>query len=270
MQRSRNRWRARAAASAIAVACAVTAACSGAGPAPASPRPSRTASGATSAGAGQPAPSPTRGSLGQAQPSSPVPSGSACVPQVLGRLSLAQQVGQLFLVGVAGDVAGPQLTAAMRSYHFGSLLLTKSAAGTAALARQTTAMQSLAPSGTGGIGLFIAANQEGGQIQQLTGPGFAAMPSALVQGGWPHSTLRAAATQWGTDLRAAGREPQPGAGDGRGAGGDGGGQRADRRADEGVRLRPGDQRRARRRVHPGDGRGRGDDAWPSTSLGSGG
>jgi beta-N-acetylhexosaminidase len=138
------------------------------------------------------------------QPSSPAPSGAACVSQVLGRLSLVQQVGQLFLVGVAGDVAGPQLTAAERSYHFGSLLLTKSAAGTAALARQTTAMQSLAPSDTGGIGLLIAANQEGGQIQQLTGPGFAAMPSALVQGGWPQSTLRAAATQWGTELRAAG------------------------------------------------------------------
>ena len=126
------------------------------------------------------------------------------MPQVLARLTLAQQVGQLFLVGVAGDVTGPQLTAAEKSYHFGSLLLNKSNAGTAALARQTTAMQSLAPSGTGGIGLFIAANQEGGQVQQLTGPGFAPMPSALVQGGWPQSTLRAAATQWGTDLRAAG------------------------------------------------------------------
>jgi beta-N-acetylhexosaminidase len=126
------------------------------------------------------------------------------VSLVLGRLSLAQLVGQLFLVGVAGDVSGPQLRAAERSYHFGSLLLTTSSAGTAALAGQTAAMQSLAPSATGGIGLFIAANQEGGQVQQLTGPGFAPMPSALVQGGWPLSTLRAAATQWGTDLRAAG------------------------------------------------------------------
>jgi beta-N-acetylhexosaminidase len=52
--------------------------------------------------------------------------------------------------------------------------------------------------------LFIAANQEGGQVQQLTGPGFAPMPSAIVQGGWSESGLRAAATQWGTDLRAAG------------------------------------------------------------------
>ena len=174
------------------------------------------------------------------------------------------------MVGVAGDVAGSQLTAAERSYHFGSLLLTKSAAGTVALAGQTSAMQSLAPSDTGGIGFFIAANQEGGQVQQLTGPGFAAMPSALVQGSWSDSALRAAATQWGTDLRAAGvnlnlapvMDVVPA--------GDGGGQRADRRADEGVRLRPGDQRRARRRVHPGDGRGRGRRPWPSTSPGSGG
>jgi beta-N-acetylhexosaminidase len=126
------------------------------------------------------------------------------VSQVLGRLTLAQQVGQLFLVGVAGDVSTPQLAAAVRSYHFGSLLLTTSAAGTAALAKQTAALQSLAPSGTGGIGFFIAANQEGGAVQQLTGPGFAPMPSALVQGSWPEPALRAAAAQWGADLRAAG------------------------------------------------------------------
>ena len=145
---------------------------------------------------------PTAAPSTTAQPTNAAPSGAACVPQVLGRLSLAEQVGQLFMVGVAGDVAGSQLTAAMRSYHFGSLLLTKSAAGTVALARQTTAMQGLA--GTSGLGLFIAANQEGGQVQQLTGPGFATMPSALVQGSWTDSALRAAATQWGTDLRAAG------------------------------------------------------------------
>ncbi len=169
------------------------------------------------------------------------------MPQVLGRLSLAEQVEeQLFMVGVAGDVAGSQLTAAMRSYHFGSLLLTKSAAGTVALARQTTAMQGLV--GTSGLGLFIAANQEGGQVQQLTGPGFATMPSALVQGSWPDSVLRAAATQWGTDLRAAAVNlnlapvmdvvPEATAA----------GSAPIGALDAGVRLRPGDQRRARRRV----------------------
>src|ERR1700729_4006352 len=114
------------------------------GPGRARPRPLRTSQppgSAASASAALPAPSPTVTTAPAVQPSGPAPPGAACVSQVLGRLSLAQQVGQLFLVGVAGDVAGSQLTAAMRSYHFGSLLLTKSAAGTAALARQTTAMQ---------------------------------------------------------------------------------------------------------------------------------
>ena len=190
-------------ASALVAACAVVAGCSGgasaslavpadtASPggtaAPARPGASGTASAPPSAGA------PTTGSPA-----------AACVTQALGNLTLAQRVGELFLVGVDGNVAGPELTAAERTYHFGSLLLNKTSAGTAALAAQTAAMQELAPSGTGGIRLFIAANQEGGEIQQLTGPGFATMPSALQQGSWALTTLRATATDWGTDLRAAG------------------------------------------------------------------
>jgi len=129
---------------------------------------------------------------------------AACVTQTLGNMTLAQRIGELFLVGVDGNIAGPDLTAAERTYHFGSLLLNKTAAGTGALAAQTAAMQELAPADTSGVRLFIAANQEGGQVQQLTGPGFATMPSALVQGSWSLSTLRGAATGWGTDLRAAG------------------------------------------------------------------
>ncbi|HEX4287493.1 MAG TPA: glycoside hydrolase family 3 N-terminal domain-containing protein [Trebonia sp.] len=146
------------------------------------------------------APSATHGA-GSPTTGSPA---AACVAQVLGNLTLAQRVGELFIVGVDGNIAGPELTAAERTYHFGSLLLNKSAAGTAALAAQTAAMQELAPADTSGVRLFIAANQEGGQIQQLTGPGFATMPSALEQGSWSLSTLRAAATDWGTDLRAGG------------------------------------------------------------------
>ena len=119
-------------------------------------------------------------------------------------MTLAQRVGQLFLVGVDGDIAGPELTAAEQSYHFGSFLLNSSAAGTAQLAPQTAAMQALAHSDTDGIRFFIAANQEGGEVQQLTGPGFTTMPSELEQGTWSLSTLRTAATEWGTDLRAAG------------------------------------------------------------------
>ena len=103
-----------------------------------------------------------------------------------------------------GDIAGPELTAAEQPITSGRCCSTRARVGTAALAAQTAAMQELAPSSTGGVRFFIAANQEGGQVQQLTGPGFAAMPSALVQGTWALSTLRTAAADWGTDLRAAG------------------------------------------------------------------
>jgi beta-N-acetylhexosaminidase len=161
-------------------------------------RPTGTTAPASTGTASAPPSAPGAGSPTTGSPA------AACVTQVLGNLTLAQRVGELFLVGVDGNIAGPELTAAERTYHFGSLLLNKSAAGTAALEAQTAAMQELAPADTSGVRLFIAANQEGGQIQQLSGPGFATMPSALEQGSWSLSTLRASATDWGTDLRAAG------------------------------------------------------------------
>ena len=161
-------------------------------------RPTGTAAPASTGTASAPSATPGAGSPTTGSPA------AACVTQVLGNLTLAQRVGELFLVGVDGNIAGPELTAAERTYHFGSLLLNKTAAGTAALEAQTAAMQELAPADTSGVRLFIAANQEGGQIQQLSGPGFATMPSALEQGSWSLSTLRASATDWGTDLRAAG------------------------------------------------------------------
>jgi beta-N-acetylhexosaminidase len=131
---------------------------------------------------------------------------AACVARVYGQLTEAQRVGQLFLVGLPADAAGPVTTAALRAYHFGSLLLASpAAAGVTALAGATARTQSLATSRiTGGVRFFVAANQEGGRIQPLTGPGFSRMPSAVTQGTWPVSTLRAAAAGWGRELRSAG------------------------------------------------------------------
>src|ERR1700733_2136161 len=188
----------------MAVACAFIAGCSGGG---GSAGPGVPADTARPTGAAAPARTGTASApsatTGAGSPTTGSPA-AACVTQVLGNLTLAQRVGELFLVGVDGNIAGPELTAAERTDHFGSLLLNKTAAGTAALAAQTAGMQELAPADTSGVRLFIAANQEGGQIQQLTGPGFATMPSALQKGSWSLSTLRATATDWGTDLRAAG------------------------------------------------------------------
>ena len=189
----RSWWRQVAACAAV-LACALTAGCSGSGGGAAGSTAQAAPAATAADGTGTPGTDPpTTGTVA-----------AACVSQVLANLSLAQRVGQLFIVGVDDDIAGPQIDAAEQTYHFGSLLLKVSSAGTAALAARTAVMQSLASSGTGGVRFFIAANQEGGKIQQLTGPGFATMPSALEQGGWTASTLKQSATGWGTELRAAG------------------------------------------------------------------
>jgi beta-N-acetylhexosaminidase len=190
------------AACGVAAACVVITGCTATSDPPGQAEP-----GANTAAPGGTGAAPGAGASSAARPPADPTTGSpaaACVTQVLGQLTLAQRVGQLFLVGVDGDVAGSELTAAEQSYHFGSLLLNASTAGTAQLAAQTAAMQQLAPSATDGVRFFIAANQEGGEVQQLTGPGFATMPSELVQGTWTVSALRTTATDWGTDLRAAG------------------------------------------------------------------
>jgi beta-N-acetylhexosaminidase len=194
-----------------AVAAAVGASAAGCG-SNAGPGAARSgAAGSGHATAGSPAVSaPSAASSSAASsggPAAPAPaaSGAACVTRVYGQLTEAQRVGQLFLVGVSADIAGPATTAALREFHFGSLLLVPTSEGVAALAGATGHMQSLAtPSVTGGVRFFIAANQEGGQIQQLTGPGFSVMPSALTQGTWGVSTLRGAAAGWGKQLRVAG------------------------------------------------------------------
>ena len=141
------------------------------------------------------------GSQGEVATASPA---TACVTQVYGQLTLAQRVGQLFLVAPTADIAGSATRTALARYHFGSVLLPANADGSTSLAVTTAAIQALAPADTHDVRFLVAANQEGGEIQQLTGPGFDVMPSALVQGTWTTSALRAQAQTWGSQLRAAG------------------------------------------------------------------
>lgn len=116
----------------------------------------------------------------------------------------AQRVGQLFLVGIAGEPAA-DVAQAVRAYHFGNLLWQgTSAAGLAADRRDSQAIQALASSATSGARFFVAANQEGGQVQELQGPGFTPIPSALAQGQLPVAELQQQAATWGRQLRSAG------------------------------------------------------------------
>ena len=96
---------------------------------------------------------------------------TACVTQVYGQLTLAQRVGQLFLVAPTADIAGSGTQTALSKYHFGSIiLLPANADGTASLAAATAAIQALAPADTDDVRFLIGANQEGGEVQPLPGP----------------------------------------------------------------------------------------------------
>ena len=192
-------------ACAAVVACAVAAGCSANGAVSAAV--SGVVSGTASTPGSTASASSSAGGQGTAKDDAPTIASpdSACVTQAYHQLTLAQRVGQLFLVAVGpGDLAGPATVQAVDQYHFGSVLLPKNDDGTAALASATAAIQALAPTATAGVRFLVAANQEGGEVQQLTGPGFDVMPSELVQGTWTTSALSAQARTWGSELHAAG------------------------------------------------------------------
>jgi beta-N-acetylhexosaminidase len=121
-------------------------------------------------------------------------------------MTTAQRIGQLFLLGLADDRLGPAELRAIRDQHVGSVwFTTQTSIGVAAIRTIADAVQAqVSPASTADVGFFVAANQEGGLIQALAGPGFSTIPSALVQGAQPLSTLTADAMAWGRQLRAAG------------------------------------------------------------------
>ena len=134
----------------------------------------------------------------------PVPKGGAAA--VLARMSLQQRVGQLFMVGTPATSADPTVAAQISNYHIGNVVLTsRSFSGVAATANVTNTLQiRTTNAATAGVPLFVAADQEGGQVQVLNGPGFSGIPSALTQGTFAPHTLSLSAGAWGRQLRAAG------------------------------------------------------------------
>ena len=126
---------------------------------------------------------------------------------VLAGMSEAQRVGQLFMAGV--PAAGP-VSSAIRTdisaYHTGSVILTgRSSAGVTATRQLTSQLQGLATSAaTDGVPLLVATDQEGGNVQVLSGPGFSTIPTALSQGSESAAQLRHNADIWGGQLAAAG------------------------------------------------------------------
>lgn len=158
-------------------------------------------------------PSPPKPSTSPATTTSPAPTTSGPRPttspaprsaaqRVLSRMSEAQRIGQLFMVGASSAGPDSATMSAITRYGVGSVILTdtsqRSAAAIATISRQ---LQASTPSTAK---LFVATDQEGGEVQRLQGPGFDTMPSGLQQGSYSPQRLRADARHWGNQLRAAG------------------------------------------------------------------
>ena len=150
-------------------------------------------------------PTATAGRPSSNPPPSPTAQAS-CAQRVLAGMSLPQRIGQLFLLGLADDRLGPAELAAIQDQHVGSVWFTaQTSIGIAGVRAVADAVQAqVSPASTADVGFFVAANQEGGLIQALQGPGFSTIPSAIVQGGRTVRTLTANARVWGEELRAAG------------------------------------------------------------------
>lgn len=149
----------------------------------------------------EPAPSPTT-TTSPTRTATPAP---APTSDPLAGWTLEDRVGQLFMVGtpLADGAADPTTLAAVRDDHIGGIFLQgRSSAGAAATAQLVSAFTAVSPQGR--PGLWVATDQEGGDVQVLSGLGFEQIPSALAQGRLDPAALRSAAARWGAQLTAAG------------------------------------------------------------------
>ena len=127
---------------------------------------------------------------------------AACVDRTIAGLSAPQRLGQLFMVGLQPGQAPGGLDSAIATHRVGAVIYLGGWSGGAAKVADVSAhMQALA---TGPVDLLIAADQEGGAVQQLKGPGFTLQPRAVEQGRETPAALTARATIIGRELRAAG------------------------------------------------------------------
>jgi beta-N-acetylhexosaminidase len=167
--------------------------------------------------------SPTPGPAGSStalEPSSPAPPSSTAPPTgsptaspttaadrcaaVVARLPLRQQVGQLFMVGIASSGLSETDAEALAESRAGSvILLGNTSAGRDAILRVTERTRDAADAPPG-IGTLLAADQEGGQVQRLRGPGFRRIPSAYEQAELSDAELTGRAGRWGRELKGAG------------------------------------------------------------------
>jgi len=162
------------------------------------------------------------GSSSSAKPKAPAPASPSAAPSptanatasatatatdgALAGWSLEEKVGQLMMVGVDATAPKDSSTEAVDTHHVGNIFI----AGRTTAGGQAT--QKVIASFTGKVGpgttrstpMLVATDQEGGEVQVLSGSGFSEIPSAMDQSTQSRDQLVAAARTWGKELADVG------------------------------------------------------------------
>ena len=145
----------------------------------------------------RPRPSPpptTRKATAGARP------GDSCGHRLAAAMTPAQRAGQLLMVGLEPTMSSRRLAAQVRVQGIGGVIYVGGwYGGTGSVATVSARLQAAAAGH-----LLIAADQEGGAVQQLRGAGFSRMPSARTQATMGTVAEERNARLWSRQLGAAG------------------------------------------------------------------
>lgn len=118
-------------------------------------------------------------------------------------MTTREKAAQLVMTGIRASTMSSSQRRTLAREHPGGILLL-GAGGSVATTKRNIAAAVNAAGRPHGVGPLVAADQEGGKVQRLDGPGFDRMPSATVQSGWSDSKLTGRARGWGEQLAGVG------------------------------------------------------------------
>ncbi len=155
---------------------------------------------------------PTATSPSSSAPSSPASTTPAqaatgtpeqCAHGLVARMSSSERAGQLLMVGLDVNARPDSLDQLVAERHLGGVILLGGWYDGAARVRAVTGhLASLTTRSEPRI--LVAADQEGGNVQQLRGAGFTRIPTARVQDQLSPDELTTRAASWARELRRAG------------------------------------------------------------------